>query len=164
MDFGLMSENAVGIMVILMLVGGSPGSTAGGIKTTTFAITLSAAFSVFRRREHLHFFKRRIDDATVKNALAVLGMYLVLFLSGGFAISQVEGLPLSNCLFESASALATVGLTLGITPGLGPASRGILILLMYIGRVGWLTLLFAASSEKKQNGAERLPQEKINVV
>lgn len=163
-DFGLMSENAVGIMVILMLVGGSPGSTAGGIKTTTFAITLSAAFSVFRRREHLHFFKRRIDDATVKNAMAVLGMYLVLFLSGGFAISQVEGLPLSNCLFESASALATVGLTLGITPGLGPVSRGILILLMYIGRVGWLTLLFAASSEKKQNGAERLPQEKINVV
>lgn len=163
-DLGSMSGNAVGITVILMLVGGSPGSTAGGIKTTTFAVTLSAAFSVFRRREHVHFFNRRIDDATVKNALAVLGMYLLLFLSGGFTISQLEGLSLGDCLFESASALATVGLTLGLTPGLGPVSRGILILLMYIGRVGWLTLLFAASSEKKQNGAERLPQEKINVV
>ena len=163
-DLGSMSGNAVGITVILMLVGGSPGSTAGGIKTTPFAVTLSAAFSVFRRREHVHFFNRRIDDATVKNALAVLGMYLLLFLSGGFTISQLEGLSLGDCLFESASALATVGLTLGLTPGLGPVSRGILILLMYIGRVGWLTLLFAASSEKKQNGAERLPQEKINVV
>lgn len=163
-DLGLMSENATGVMVILMLVGGSPGSTAGGIKTTTFAVMLSAAFSVFRRREHLHFFNRRIDDATVKNALAVLGMYLVLFWGGGFMISQVEGISLSDCLFESASALATVGLTLGVTPGLGPVSRGILILLMYIGRVGWLTLLFAAVSGKKQNELERLPQERLNVV
>lgn len=163
-DLGLMSENATGVMVILMLVGGSPSSTAGGIKTTTFAVMLSAAFSVFRRKEHVHFFNRRIDDATVKNALAVLGMYLVLFLGGGFMISQVEGISLSDCLFESASALATVGLTLGVTPGLGPVSRGILILLMYIGRVGWLTLLFAAVSAKKKNELERLPQERLNVV
>ncbi len=163
-DLGLMSERATGVMVILMLVGGSPGSTAGGIKTTTFAVMLSAAFSVFRRKEHVHFFNRRIDDTTVKNALAVLGMYLVLFLGGGFMISQVEGISLSDCLFESASALATVGLTLGVTPGLGPVSRGILILLMYIGRVGWLTLLFAAVSGKKQNELERLPQERLNVV
>lgn len=163
-DLGLMSERATGVMVILMLVGGSPSSTAGGIKTTTFAVMLSAAFSVFRRKEHVHFFNRRIDDATVKNALAVLGMYLVLFLGGGFMISQVEGISLSDCLFESASALATVGLTLGITPGLGFVSRGILILLMYIGRVGWLTLLFAAVSGKKQNELERLPQERLNVV
>ena len=70
------------------------------------AMVLSAAFSVFRRREHVHFFNRRIDDATVKNALAVLGMYLLLFLSGGFTISQLEGLSLGDCLFESASALA----------------------------------------------------------
>lgn len=163
-DYGHMSDNAIGITVILMLVGGSPGSTAGGVKTTTFAVTLSTAFSVFRRREHVHFFNRRIDDATVKNALAVLGMYLMLFLSGGLLISQAEGISLSDSLFESASALATVGLTLGITPGLGLASRAVLILLMYIGRVGWLTLLFAASSEKKQNGAERLPRERLNVV
>ena len=163
-DFGLMSENALAVMVILMLVGGSPGSTAGGIKTTTFAVTLSAAASVFRRREHVHFFNRRIDDATVRNALAVLGMYLVLFLCGGFLISQTEGLPLGTCLFESASAIATVGLTLGITPGLGQLSRGILIVLMYIGRVGWLTLLFAAFSDKRQAGTERMPLEKLNVV
>lgn len=163
-DYGLMSGNAVGMTIILMLVGGSPGSTAGGVKTTTLAVTLSAAFSVFLRRKHVHFFNRRIDDATVQNALAVLSMYLVLFLSGGFLISQIEGLPLSDCLFESASALATVGLTLGITPGLGMVSRIVLILLMYIGRVGWLTLLFAAFSEKKTGGAERLPQEKLNVV
>lgn len=163
-DFGIMSENAIAIIIILMLVGGSPGSTAGGIKTTTFAVMLSAAASVFRRREHVRFFNRRIDDATVRNALAVLGMYLVLFLSGGFLISQIEGLPLGKCLFESASAIATVGLTLGITPGLGQLSRGVLIVLMYIGRVGWLTLLFAAFSDKRQGETERMPLEKLNVV
>lgn len=91
-------------------------------------------------------------------------MYLVLFLCGGFLISQTEGLPLGTCLFESASAIATVGLTLGITPGLGQLSRGILIVLMYIGRVGWLTLLFAAFSDKRQAGTERMPLEKLNVV
>lgn len=162
-DLGLLSGHAIGVIVLLMLVGGSPGSTAGGFKTTTLAVMLSSAVSVFRRREHVHFFGRRIDDVTVQSAMAVLSMYLVLFLGGGFFISHMEGLPLSECLFEAASAVATVGLTLGITPDLGLASRLVLILLMYIGRVGGLTLIFAALPGKK-SVTERLPQEKLNVV
>lgn len=162
-DLGLLSGHAIGVIVSLMLVGGSPGSTAGGFKTTTLAVMLSSAVSVFRRREHVHFFGRRIDDVTVQSAMAVLSMYLVLFLGGGFFISHMEGLPLSECLFEAASAVATVGLTLGITPDLGLASRFVLILLMYIGRVGGLTLIFAALPGKK-SVTERLPQEKLNVV
>ncbi len=162
-DLGLLSGHAIGVIVLLMLVGGSPGSTAGGFKTTTLAVMLSSAVSVFRRREHVHFFGRRIDDVTVQSAMAVLSMYLVLFLGGGFFISHMEGLPLSECLFEAASAVATVGLTLGITPDLGLASRFVLILLMYIGRVGGLTLIFAALPGKK-SVTERLPQEKLNVV
>ena len=161
-DLTLLSETGLAVMVILMLVGGSPGSTAGGMKTTTLAVLLSTAVSVFRRREHTHFFGRRIEDEAVRNAATVLTMYLTLFLGGGSIISRVEGLPLMICLFETASAVGTVGVTLGVTPRLGALSRGILIVLMYLGRVGGLTLIFAALSGRRGNTA-RLPQEKLTV-
>ena len=150
------------IIILLMLVGGSPGSTAGGMKTTTLAVLFSTAISVFRRREHTHFFGRRISDDTVRNAATILMLYLVLFLTGGCVISLVEGLPLGTCLFETASAVGTVGLTLGITPSLGLVSQFILIVLMFIGRVGGLTLIFSAVSDSRGNTA-RLPQEKLTV-
>ena len=160
----LTGVGAVGlaIMIMLMLVGGSPGSTAGGMKTTTLAVLFSTAISVFRRKEHTHFFGRRISDETVRSAATILMLYLTLFLAGGCVISQVEGLPLGTCLFETASAVGTVGLTLGITPTLGLVSRGILILLMYIGRVGGLTLIFSAIAGNQGNTA-KLPQEKLTV-
>ncbi len=161
-DLNGFSETGLAVVILLMLVGGSPGSTAGGMKTTTFAVLFSTMVSVFRRREHTHFFGRRIAGDAVQNAVAILAMYLILFLGGGFIISRIEGLALLDCLFETASAVATVGLTLGVTPKLGLASRGILVLLMYIGRVGGLTLIFAASGSKKGNTA-RLPQEKMTV-
>ncbi len=161
-DLNGFSETGLAVVILLMLVGGSPGSTAGGMKTTTFAVLFSTMVSVFRRREHTHFFGRRIAGDVVQNAVAILAMYLILFLGGGFIISRIEGLALLDCLFETASAVATVGLTLGVTPKLGLASRGILVLLMYIGRVGGLTLIFAASGSKKGNTA-RLPQEKMTV-
>lgn len=161
-DLTTLSETGLAVMIILMLIGGSPGSTAGGMKTTTLAVMLSTAVSVFRKREHTHFFGRRVSDDTVRNAATILTMYLVLFLTGGFIISRVEGLPLISCLFETASAVGTVGLTVGITSGLGQVSRCILILLMYIGRVGGLTLIFSAISARQGNTA-RLPQEKLTV-
>ena len=162
-DLTVLSEAGLAIMILLMLVGGSPGSTAGGMKTTTLAVVLSTTVSVFRHKEHAHFFGRRIDHETVRNAMAILMMYLTLFLSGGLVISQIEGLPLLSCLFETASAVATVGLTLGLTPNLGLISRSILILLMYIGRVGGLTLIFAALSDSRKGNTARLPQEKMTV-
>ena len=160
-DLTALSETGMAIMVILFLVGGSPGSTAGGMKTTTLAVLFSTAVSVFRRREHTHFFGRRVEDSAVRNAATILTMYLTLFLGGGFIISRVEGLPLLTCLFETASAVGTVGLTLGVTPQLGLLSRSILIVLMYLGRVGGLTLIFATIS--RQDNAARLPQEKLTV-
>lgn len=161
-DLTVLSETGTAVMMILMLIGGSPGSTAGGMKTTTFAVLLSTAASVFRRREHTQFFGRRIAEDTVRNAATLLTMYLTLFLGGGLIMSRVEGLPLLTCLFETASAVGTVGLTLGITPTLGTVSRCILILLMYCGRVGGLTLIFAAASGTVGNTA-RLPQEKLTI-
>jgi len=161
-DLTALSETGQTLTIGLMLIGGSPGSTAGGMKTTTAAVLAASAVAVFRRRENGRFFGRRVADDTAKNALAVFLMYISLFLLGGMIISRVEGLPILTCLFETASAIGTVGLTLGITPSLHLVSRLILISLMFLGRIGGLTLIFATLSANK-NTLSRLPLEKITV-
>lgn len=161
-DLTLLSETGQFVIIILMLIGGSPGSTAGGMKTTTFAVLLANTLAVFRRREHPSFFNRRISTEAVSQASTVLLMYVVLFLTAGLVISRVEDLPLLTCLFETASAIGTVGLSLGVTPQLSCFSHLILIALMFFGRVGGLTLIFAALSRVQGNSA-RLPQERITV-
>ena len=161
-DLNAMSESGQMLTALLMLIGGAPGSTAGGMKVTTFAVMAAVAVAVFKRRQNGRFFGRRIDDETVKNAATVFLMYIGLFLLGGMIISKLEGLPLLACLYESASAVGTVGLSLGITPELGWTSKLILTALMYIGRVGGLTLLFATLPATK-NTMSRLPLEKISV-
>ena len=157
-----MSSASKGIMILLMLIGGAPGSTAGGMKTTTLGVLLANAVATFRQRENAQFFKRRIDCNTVKTASTILTMYLTLFFGGGIFISVYEHLPLSDCLYETSSAVGTVGLTLGITPQLHIPSQIVLIALMYLGRVGGLTLIYATLSGKKAGNA-KLPQEKITV-
>ena len=161
-DLTALSETGQMVTIGLMLIGGSPGSTAGGMKTTTAAVLIACAVAVFRRRENGRFFGRRIADDTVKNALTVFLMYISLFLLGGMIISRVENLPMLTCLFETASAIGTVGLTLGITPGLHLISKLILISLMFLGRIGGLTLIFATLSANK-NTLSKLPLEKITV-
>ena len=155
-----MSSASQGLMVLLMLIGGSPGSTAGGIKTTTLAVLLANAAATFRQCENAQLFGRRIDCSTIKTATTILTMYLTLFFGGAVFISTYENLPLVSCLFETASAVGTVGLTLGITPQLHIPSQIVLITLMYLGRVGGLTLIYAALSGEKPINA-RLPLEKI---
>lgn len=161
-DLTFLQESGQSIIILLMLIGGSPGSTAGGMKTTTIAVLSSTALTAFRRKEDAHFFGRRIDDHVIKNAAAIGLLYLALFFFGGLMISMAEGLPMLTCLFETASAVGTVGLSLGITASLGLLSRLILILLMFFGRVGGLTLIFAALSGTQKQAA-KLPQEKITV-
>ncbi|MBQ9592889.1 MAG: Trk family potassium uptake protein [Lachnospiraceae bacterium] len=161
-DLTLMSQAGMAVMIVLMLVGGSPGSTAGGMKTTTLAVLLSNMRSVFRRREDTQFFGRRIEKETVRNAATIATMYVVLFVTGGCLISRIEGLPLLTCLYETASAVGTVGVTLGITPSLGTVSRLIIVVLMYMGRVGGLTLIYATVSSQ-QSSLSKYPVEKITV-
>ena len=161
-DLTLLSEAGTAIMIVLMLTGGSPGSTAGGMKTTTLAVLLANMKSVFLRREDSQFFRRRIPKESVRNAATILTMYFILFLTGGCIISRIEHIPLITCLFETASAVGTVGLTMGITTSLGTVSRMILILLMFLGRVGGLTIIFAAVSARKDQFA-KYPQDKITV-
>ena len=161
-DLSAMSGASLGVMILLMLIGGSPGSTAGGMKTTTLAVLLANAAATFRRRDSAQFFGRRLDCGAVKTAATILTMYLALFFGGGVFISIYENLPMSSCLYEAASAAGTVGLTLGITPQLHIPSQMALIALMYLGRVGGLTLIYAALSGKKTSNA-KLPLEEITV-
>ena len=161
-DISDLTEASKAFMILLMLVGGSPGSTAGGIKTTTFTVLLLNAVATFRNQESAGAFGRRLEYHVIKNAATIAMLYFVLFFCGGIAISVREGLPLLDCLFEAASAAGTVGLTLGITPGLHLFSRMILVLLMYLGRVGGLTLIYAVYQGRNKGNA-KLPLEKITV-
>lgn len=162
MDISKMTEVSKAMIILLMLIGGSPSSTAGGMKTTTFAVLILNTFATFRSQENVGAFGRRIECSVIKNASTIAMMYCMLFLCGGITISVYESLPLSDCLYEAASAVGTVGLTLGITPKLHIVSQLILIVLMYLGRVGGLTLIYAVLSKKKKGNA-RLPLEKITV-
>lgn len=161
-DLTMMTQDGRGIVIALMLVGGSPGSTAGGMKTTTLAVLIANALACFRRKEDAQMFGRRIENSTVKNAATIFMMYIVFFFGGAIVISAVEDLSFSTCLFETASAIGTVGLTLGITPGLGVISQIILMILMFLGRVGALTLIYAALSGSGKK-ISKLPQEKMMV-
>ena len=161
-DLTTLSTIGRSMMIILMLVGGSPGSTAGGMKTTTFSIMFANIFSTFRKRKNVQLFGRRIEDSVVKNAAALVTMYITLAVVGAQIISAAEEIPISDCLFETASAIGTVGLTLGITPLLSGISRLVLILLMFFGRIGGITIIFAAAS-KRATDVSLCPMEKITV-
>ena len=160
-DFGSLGGGSLAIMIVFMLIGGAPGSTAGGMKVTTAAVLFFSMLSVFSRKKEVKVGNRRIDDENVKTAAAIFMMYVTLFFAGGIAISLHDGLPLQKCLFETASAIGTVGLSTGITTSLSAFSRAVVIFLMYIGRVGGLTVIFAAA-RSSVTGA-KLPLEKITV-
>ena len=157
-----MSEASKAVMILLMLIGGSPGSTAGGMKTTTFSVLILNAIATFRSQENAGAFGRRLEYHVIKNAATIAMLYFALFFGGGIAISVYEDLPLLDCLYEAASAVGTVGLTLGITPELHVFSQVVLIILMYLGRVGGLTLIYAVFSGRNKGNA-KLPLEKITV-
>ena len=162
LDFNSLSEVGKLLTIGLMLIGGSPGSTTGGLKTTTIAILILSAFSSFRKKEDVECFGRRVDNSVMKNASSILLMYIMLFIVSGCIISRIENIDLLTCLFETASAVGTVGLTLGITSGLGVISKCILMFLMFFGRIGCLTMIFGALNPIGTNVSKK-PMEKVNV-
>lgn len=143
MNYSLFSDTGLMLTIFLMLIGGSPGSTAGGVKTTTLAVFYLSVRSALRRRQDTEAFGRRLSHDVLSRATVLIFAYLVLFLCGAAAVSILDGVPLSAALFETSSAIATVGLTVGITPTLSAPSLVILIFLMYFGRVGGLTMIYA---------------------
>ena len=160
-DLSVMRESGVIVMTVLMLTGGCSGSTAGGMKTSTLAVLFLSALSVYRRKNDVQCFRRRIPEETVRSAGAILFMYMALFLPAGIVISLIEHIPLLTCLFETGSALGTAGLTVGITTALSLPSRIILMILMFAGRVGGLTLIYAAL--RSGHDSAKLPLEKVTV-
>lgn len=148
-DVGGMSEGGKLTTIILMFIGGSPGSTAGGIKTTTVFTLLIYAFSYVRRERSFGVFGRRLEDGALHKAAAVFFTNLCLMLIATVLITGIDRLPLSDTLFETTSAVATVGMSTGITRSLSAASRVIIIVLMFCGRVGSLSFAGALATKKE---------------
>ncbi len=161
-DLSQMNEAGQFVMIFLMFIGGSSGSTAGGIKTTTFAVLIISIYSVFRRRKTLECFRRRLDEEVVHNACCILMLYLMLAGAAAVIISFVEGVSMMAALFECVSAIATVGLSLGLTSSLGIVSQLIIVFLMFVGRIGGLTVLLALSGGASSNSSQ-YPCERITV-
>lgn len=161
-DTGALSPASQLLTIILMFIGGSPGSTAGGIKTTTVFVILLHTFSGIRRDQSANAFGRSIGDGALKRATAVLFTNLLLALAGAMAICALQPLELSDVLFETFSAIGTAGMTTGITRDLLPLSRGIIIFLMYCGRVGSISFAVALL-EKRARPPVSQPEEEITI-
>ena len=161
-DYNSFSGTGVVMTVILMLIGGAPGSTAGGMKITTITILFLTMLAFFKREKSPAVFKRRITTEAMYGAVAVFMLDIMLTVLGSMSIAKIEQTAFLKALFESASAVGTVGLSMGITPALHTASKYILIILMYTGRVGGLTLVFAAVS-RKSTGNRQYPADNIAV-
>ncbi len=162
-DLSKMSEGGRLVSMLLMFIGGSPGSTAGGIKTTTFAVIFIYTFAGVSHKQSADVFGRRIPDGAFKRAVYVFFTNLLLVVAGTFVISCLNpDIRFSSVMFECFSAIGTVGLTVGITTKLDTVSHIVLILLMYLGRVGsisFATVLF----EKRARPAVVNPKERITI-
>ena len=140
------------VLILLMFIGGSPGSTAGGIKTVTLAVIIMAVFAALRKREEVEMFKRSIRVVVVGRAVTITLLFVAVLFGASLALSITEnanGFIMSDIMFEAGSALGTVGLTTGITPSLTTAGKLIIIAVMLIGRLGPLTLLAALTFNLK---------------
>ncbi|MBR3967576.1 MAG: Trk family potassium uptake protein [Clostridia bacterium] len=160
-DTAAFSEAGRLVNVFLFFIGGSSGSTAGGIKTTTFAVLLIHAFSSMRGKSYPSALDRRISDGAVKKAITIFFTNLSLALIGGAVIMSLQpSLGMSDVLFETFSAMGTVGMTTGITRELCTVSKYIIITLMYLGRVGSISFA-AAMMQKKAPPNISVPTEEI---
>ena len=163
MDLGAMSTAAQFLMIMLMLSGGSPGSTAGGMKTTTVAVLFLSVRTTEKRRKKVEAFHRSVDSETISTAATVAILYIFSAIAVAMIISSVErGVDFQTAFFESASAVATVGSTLGITPRLGMLSKLLLCVLMIFGRSGTVTVL-TAMTRRDRRAASRYPAEEISI-
>lgn len=161
-DVAGMGDAAKLLTLVLMLIGGNPGSTAGGVKTTTVMVLLFYIVSMIQRRDGVNIYGRRLEDGMIEKAAVVFTLTLSMAVTGSFLICAVDGLPLSDVFLETFSAVDTVGMTTGITRETGVFSRIVLILLMYCGRIGSLSFALAFTDKRQKSGI-RQPMERINI-
>jgi trk system potassium uptake protein TrkH len=163
-NMGGLSVATVVLTIFLMWVGASPVSTGGGIKTSTFAIAVLNAFRIARVKNHIEFHKREFHERSVDRAFSIIILSIVILGCSSLIMYLIEpDKGALKILFECVSAFGTVGLSLGITSGLTDSSKLLLILLMYAGRMGILTLLFAIFRKTKTSGY-RYPKENIVIT
>ena len=139
-DQAMLTEGGKGVAMVLMLIGGSSGSTAGGLKTVTFIVLVLFLWARARDRESVCVFKRTIPDSQVLDAMTIAFIMILFAVFGGIFISATSGVGFTDALYESISALATVGLTAGVTGSLSIPAQLLIIVYMYFGRVGVLTI------------------------
>ena len=161
-QYGEISEASWLLTLFLMIIGGAPGSTAGGIKVTTFAVFVQDAIASARKSNQITIFKRRLDEKLVKQAVAVCVVYAALVMTGSLVLCAAQPLAARDVLLEVISAASTVGLSTGITSSLVPLSKCMVILLMFGGRVGGTTLALLLTAKKAPPPTDR-PAEKILV-
>ncbi|MDT3428943.1 trk system potassium uptake protein TrkH [Paenibacillus forsythiae] len=147
-------------IVILMFIGASPGSTGGGIKTTTFTIMIGAVIAMLRGREDIVLFRYRLAQERVFKALTITLLALLLIVAVSMVLSTTENTPFLNVLFETTSAFSTVGLSLGLTPELSAPGKILICFTMFAGRLGVLTLAYALGP-KKGKELYRYPEGKM---
>ena len=159
-----LSNSGCLLMIILMFIGACSGSTGGGVKVSTFTVIMMGMLSVMRGKKDITIGKRRIDQSVLSQALAIFVAYLVLTITATLLINAIEpdvNAPFAAVMFETVSAIGTVGLTQALTSHLSAVSEFILILLMYLGRVGILTFAFALKRQKKSEAAVRRPLDNV---
>lgn len=159
---GDMRAASLFIMVILMFIGASPASTGGGVKTSTIAALTAAVWSTVRGSEDVNVFRRKLPTDIIIRSLAIVMISLALLVTLTVVMATFEPYAFIRILFETTSAFGTVGLTTGITPDVTPLSKIILIILMYSGRVGPMTLA-AAMAQRSQKSALKYPEGRIIV-
>lgn len=160
-DQGSLTGSGKLVSMLLMLVGGSSGSTAGGIKTVSVALLFLMSYSVLRNHKETVLFGRRISQQQMASAASIALLVSGLGLMGGMILSATNGLALSDCLYEAISAICTVGLSTGITAGLNLGSRILLIIYMFFGRVGIMTISFAFMTKIPPDNAVRHPEARV---
>ena len=161
-DFGDMEQHSNFFITGLMFIGGASASTAGGIKVNTIAVLMAAVLSSIAGKTHATAFGREVAQPQIYRALTVLVLGLAMVFAVSFFLTITEGLPLIQILFETVSAFATVGLSTGITQELSPVGRLIIILTMYLGRIGPLTLALVLAQREK-TAPYRYAEERVKI-
>lgn len=159
-DQSKLSNSGYILSTLLMFIGGSPGSTAGGVKTTTMAVAFLNLISVARNNDDVVIFKRKINNKVVIQSVAIIGIHILMASIAIFIICYLEPIGLREVIYESVSAISTVGISTGITPDFTIVSKLFIAGLMYTGRIGGMTIVLAIAEKSNKVKLER-PEEKI---
>ena len=162
-DYSLLNTPTKIIMIIYMLIGASPGGTGGGMKTTTFFLLLYSVYVQYKSEENMHIYSHHIHKTNFIKATSIFFLYLFCIVGGIIVLTSIERIPCMDLLFEAVSAIGTVGLSTGITSSLNSLSKLVIISLMFIGRLGPITIALSFGKRSKNKSSIKYPKTEIIV-